>query len=69
MGEYNIKIEHREGKNHGNADCQSRQGMCKQCGKILGLKTEEFSSEPAVKCSIKSRPIVRTLKYMTLTPG
>ena len=33
LGAYNLRIEHRPGKKHGNADALSRQ-ECKQCGRL-----------------------------------
>ncbi len=47
IGEYTFKVEHREGKKHGNADGLSRQGPCKQCGKC---EETVGSGEAFVQC-------------------
>lgn len=36
LSEYQFDIQHRPGKKHGNADGLSRQGPCRQCGRIDG---------------------------------
>ena len=68
IGEYTFKVEHREGRKHGNADGLSRQGSCKQCGKIL---SEPFVIEPAVVCperlTVCSRRIIPQIRTVTLT--
>lgn len=40
LGTYDFEVVHRPGKMHANADRLSR-GLCKQCGLIPGLETQE----------------------------
>ena len=56
IGEYKFNIQHRPGKQHGNADGLSRQ-PCKQCGRIDDETPDQLSTnnEPAV-CVIALLP-------------
>jgi transposase InsO family protein len=69
IGEYNFKVEHREGKKHGNADGLSRQGSCKQCGKC---EETVGSGEAFVQCPERlttvTRRMVTQVRLLTLSP-
>jgi transposase InsO family protein len=67
IGEYQFKVQHREGKRHGNADGLSRQGLCKQCGKLI---ESIEATEPVVTCPEKAvtRRLVTNVRAITLTP-
>ncbi len=56
IGEYKFDIQHRPGKQHGNADGLSRQ-PCKQCGRVDDETPDQLSTnnEPAV-CIIALSP-------------
>jgi hypothetical protein len=69
IGEYTFKVEHREGKKHGNADGLSRQGPCKQCGKC---DETVGSGEAFVQCPERlttvTRRMVTQVRLLTLSP-
>jgi hypothetical protein len=66
IGEYQFKVQHREGKRHGNADGLSRQDLCKQCRKLIDSIE---ATEPVVNCPERTaaRRLVTNVRAITLT--
>jgi len=55
LGEYQFKVEHRQGTRHGNADGLSRMGPCKSCKQLVDADGNTTPG-PAMMCPEKVAP-------------